>query len=98
MNSKHTSALPATCIFVNCAATNDVIISHLGLMLFALVAGSYAHWGSWSLTDRVKLLRPKVHIFGHVHNSHGIVRQDGTVYINAAQDLSPQPIFFDIWV
>lgn len=59
---------------------------------------SYAHWGSWSLTDRVKQLRPKVHVFGHVHNSHGIVRKGETLYINAAQDENPQPIFFDIWV
>lgn len=59
---------------------------------------SYAHWGSWSLTDRVARLKPKVHVFGHVHNSHGIVRRDETVYINAAQDENPQPIFFDIWV
>lgn len=59
---------------------------------------SFAHWGSWSLTDRVALLKPKVHVFGHVHNSHGIVRGDGTVFINAAQDENPQPIFFDIWV
>ncbi|CAM9996698.1 unnamed protein product, partial [Ascophyllum nodosum] len=59
---------------------------------------SYAHWGSWSLTDRVARLKPKVHVFGHVHNSHGIVRRDETIYINAAQDLNPQPIFLDIWV
>lgn len=63
-----------------------------------LLHGSYAHWGSWTLTDRVKLLKPKVHVFGHVHNSHGIVRRDDTLYINAAQDMTPQPIFFDIWV
>lgn len=63
-----------------------------------LLDDSYAHWGSWTLTDRVKLLKPKVHVFGHVHNSHGIVRKDDTLYINAAQDMNPQPIFFDIWV
>ncbi|CAM9987081.1 unnamed protein product [Ectocarpus sp. 4 AP-2014] len=59
---------------------------------------SFAHWGSWSLTDRVAELKPKVHVFGHVHNSHGIIRKDDTVYINAAQDENQQPIFFDVWV
>ena len=42
--------------------------------------------------------REQVHVFGHVHNSHGIVRKDDTIFINAAQDENPQPIFFDIWV
>ena len=29
----------------------------------ALGPGSFAHWGSWSLTDRVAELKPKVHAF-----------------------------------
>jgi hypothetical protein len=33
--------------------------------------GRYTHWGSRSLLDRVQEVRPLVHIFGHVHDSHG---------------------------
>ncbi|CAM9138940.1 unnamed protein product [Choristocarpus tenellus] len=58
---------------------------------------SYAHWGSYSLLDRVAEVVPKVHVFGHVHNSHGIAKSGGTVFINAAQEMHSQPIFFDIW-
>ena len=55
----------------------------------------YNHWGSKGLRERVARTRPRVHIFGHVHNSHGCSDSDGTLFINAAQDLNVQPVFFD---
>ena len=30
-------------------------------------------------------VRPKVHIFGHIHEGHGMVEEDGITFINAAQ-------------
>jgi len=30
----------------------------------------YSHWGSKGLRERVRVVRPKVHIFGHVHNRY----------------------------
>mmetsp|Transcript_20530 Transcript_20530/g.27059 ORF Transcript_20530/g.27059 Transcript_20530/m.27059 type:complete len:424 (-) Transcript_20530:80-1351(-) len=55
----------------------------------------YAHWGSESLAKRVRAVRPRVHVFGHVHDSHGYLKRNGTLYVNAAQDNTEQPIFFD---
>ena len=45
----------------------------------------FNHWGSKGLRARVAAVKPFVHIFGHVHNSHGCAEADGTLFINAAQ-------------
>lgn len=36
------------------------------------------------LTKRVQEVRPRYHLFGHEHNAYGILKQDGTVFSNAA--------------
>lgn len=40
--------------------------------------------GSKQLLERVKAVRPKVHIFGHIHFCAGWDEIDGTVFINAS--------------
>lgn len=61
--------------------------------------------GSPDLAERVRQVRPKVHVFGHVHKPlPRVVKQDGTIYINACsvQELDPLngdllvPIVFDM--
>ena len=37
-----------------------------------------------SVSDRVK---PKVHVFGHIHESAGYVNKNGILYINAASKI-----------
>ncbi|MDE6106775.1 MAG: metallophosphatase domain-containing protein [Bacteroidales bacterium] len=36
------------------------------------------------LTKRVQEVRPRYHLFGHEHDAYGILKQDGTVFSNAA--------------
>lgn len=36
------------------------------------------------LTERVREIRPRYHLFGHEHDTYGILKQDGTVFSNAA--------------
>lgn len=36
------------------------------------------------LLDRIKQVKPKLHIFGHIHGGYGILEQDGVKYINAS--------------
>jgi hypothetical protein len=36
------------------------------------------------LADSVHKKRPRYHIFGHIHDSYGMLEKDGTTYINAA--------------
>ena len=40
--------------------------------------------GCESLAAAVRRVRPKVHVFGHIHESHGCFTQNGICYINAS--------------
>jgi len=40
--------------------------------------------GDELLLERVLQVRPRIHCFGHVHHSHGVLEQDGTTFVNAA--------------
>ena len=42
------------------------------------------HIGDRDLLERVQQIRPRLHLFGHVHDSNGELVQDGTHFINAA--------------
>ena len=39
--------------------------------------------GCQDLRQVLQRVRPKLHVFGHIHHSHGIAVQDGTTFINA---------------
>ena len=54
--------------------------------------------GSSALLSRVRELKfLKLHLFGHCHDSPGVVRdeQQDVVFINAAQKFAPQPYLID---
>ena len=36
------------------------------------------------LRDKIKTIKPKIHVCGHIHSGRGIVLNDGTLYINAS--------------
>ncbi len=38
------------------------------------------------LRDRVKVVKPRIHCFGHVHHSHGKLEVDGTLFVNGANN------------
>lgn len=40
--------------------------------------------GSTSLLKAVQRIKPKLHVFGHIHGSYGIWRTPGTKFVNAA--------------
>jgi Icc-related predicted phosphoesterase len=44
----------------------------------------YPHGGSTELLARIKEARPYVHVFGHIHEAYGTVRDDSTFFVNAA--------------
>lgn len=57
--------------------------------------------GCVDLAERIKVLKPAVHIAGHIHEAYGVLQQDGTTYINAAicdEDYLPthKPVEFEI--
>lgn len=40
--------------------------------------------GCWNLKEKVKQIKPDIHIFGHLHDCHGEVHENGTSYYNVA--------------
>lgn len=45
---------------------------------------NYTGYGCPLLLDKVKEVKPKLHVFGHIHGGSGILEKDGTVFINAS--------------
>ena len=59
------------------------------------------HVGCGELLKAVERVRPKVHVFGHVHSGHGRVEKNGTTFINASvmnESYDPEwkPYVFDL--
>lgn len=42
------------------------------------------HVGCEELAKRVAKVKPQVHVFGHIHYSHGTLVKDGITYVNAS--------------
>lgn len=52
--------------------------------------------GDRKLLDRVEALKPRVHCFGHIHESYGTNRSEHTVFCNAAVFNGYNPIVVDV--
>jgi len=46
--------------------------------------GFKAHTGCPSLLDRINVIKPRYHIFGHIHEGYGRVDIDGVAYCNVS--------------
>ncbi|KAL8580593.1 hypothetical protein ACOMHN_046796 [Nucella lapillus] len=56
------------------------------------------HWGCPALRETVlKRVRPKLHLFGHVHESYGTLQRDNTVFSNGAFLLKRKYNVFDYY-
>ena len=40
--------------------------------------------GCRDLRDALERVRPRLHLFGHIHEAHGRLERDGTLYVNAS--------------
>jgi len=43
-----------------------------------------SHLGCEELAARVAAVRPRIHVFGHIHDGFGVLRSQATVFINAS--------------
>ena len=72
----------------------DILITH-GPALNVRDCGWGGNYGSSSLSERLKAMKapPKLHFFGHIHDSHGIELVDSTKHCNVAIcDSKKQPV------
>lgn len=63
----------------------DILITHgppFGHL--DVVKGRTDHLGCEVLAERLKIVKPKIHIFGHIHSARHIYERDGTVFVNAS--------------
>ncbi len=59
----------------------DILVTHTPPAGILDQDGPVSH-GCSDLTDAVSALKPKYHVFGHIHSHHGMVKHGSTRYIN----------------
>jgi Icc-related predicted phosphoesterase len=62
----------------------DVLITHGPPLGFRDMTGRGEPAGNSTLRDRVSKVKPRLHIFGHIHEAAGRTELEGTIYLNAA--------------
>ena len=45
---------------------------------------SGVHWGNLPLRNCVEKVKPRLHLFGHAHESYGTTKRDGIIFSNAS--------------
>ncbi len=75
----------------------DILITHgppLGVLDRAFPEKNSPELGDIDLLNTVNKLNLKAHIFGHIHGSHGTLKRNGTLFVNASiMDESYKPTF-----
>ena len=69
--------------FMNIPADTDVLVTHQPPEDI-LDLSDEIHYGDSVLWRRVTLVRPKLHLFGHIHKAAGMAERNGTVFSNGA--------------
>ena len=62
----------------------DVLVTHgppHGVLDFTT---RHEHVGCADLSDAIARVRPRLHIFGHIHEGYGAEERDGTLHVNAS--------------
>ena len=63
----------------------DILITHGPAWGYVdKVIGQTKNLGCELLADRIKVVKPKIHVCGHIHSGHGYVFDGDTHYINAS--------------
>lgn len=72
-------------LYVEMPIGTDVLITHQPPYGFGdtVVEQSY-HLGSMALMDRIRVVRPKIHFFGHIHTGKKYEEHNGTKFYNVS--------------
>lgn len=62
----------------------DVLITHSPPLCIGDYVDRGENVGCEDMLEAVQRIRPKLHVFGHVHDGYGVYERDGTRFINAA--------------
>jgi Icc-related predicted phosphoesterase len=76
----------------------DILITHCPPYgILDQETGSELHQGCHELREALLRVRPRLHVFGHVHGGYGTLQTADTYFVNAAlydklNDVEPRPI------
>lgn len=79
----------------------DMLVTHGPAFGIHDVVINGKHTGCKDLLDRIKEIKPKVHVCGHVHEGYGTAIKGGTKFINASilnesYELVNKPVVFEL--
>jgi len=79
----------------------DILITHVPPQNILDKNGRSESCGCPHLTARVKEVNPQYHIFGHIHESYGMIKKGGTTFVNSSNldslyEYANQPIVIDV--
>lgn len=82
----------------------DILITHgpaWGILDEVRPAWKKGHLGCYELGKKIAQIKPKLHIFGHIHDAYGTMKIENTTYINCSictEEYEPanKPIVIDI--
>lgn len=80
----------------------DVLVTHCPPEGILDASGSGERAGCAELLRKVLEIRPRLHVFGHMHPSHGVLDRDGVIFANASisgdNGYTPdfEPLVFDL--
>lgn len=69
--------------YANIPENTDILITHtppFGILDF----DDNINYGSEELLSRISVVRPRLHLFGHIHSQHGTTTLNGTTFSNGA--------------
>jgi len=62
----------------------DILVTHMPPFGVRDMNAGKINAGSQSLLDSVLSVKPKLHVFGHIHESYGSQNKEGVMFVNAA--------------
>ena len=72
-------------LFMDIPEDTDILITHNPPYGFGdTVMNQPYHLGSESLMDRINVVKPQIHIFGHIHTGKKYTKNNGTDYFNVS--------------
>jgi len=82
-------------------ADTDILLTHGPAYGVLDMLVNEQHAGDKDLLKKILEVKPKVHVFGHIHESYGMVKRHGIKFLNAclvneAYELVNKPLVFDL--
>jgi len=62
----------------------DVLITHSPPANILDLTSRGKHAGCAQLLKRINQIKPQLHVFGHIHEAHGCIKQNSTIFVNAS--------------